>query len=137
MSTGSGAALAHVREDLLVTDPPSLLGGRCLSCGRVHFPRRPICPDCQAPELEPAPLATDGTVYTFTIVRARPPGYAGVAPYAYGIVELPDGLRITTTLTADSLEELQIGDRVRFELLTLEPEDGAPLLSFAYRQVTP
>jgi uncharacterized protein len=62
-------------------------------------------------------------------VHASPPGYLGEAPYAYGIVELPEGLRVTTTLLAEDLGEIAIGARCTFELITL----GDAVQSFAYR----
>jgi uncharacterized OB-fold protein len=134
--TSQSAVAPPVQAGLLAEDPPALLGGGCAACGRVHFPRRPVCPDCQAADVTPARLATVGTIYTFTIVQSRPPGYIGPTPYAFGIVELADDLRVTTTLIADPLESLEIGDRVRFELITLQEGDADAVSSFAFRKVS-
>jgi uncharacterized OB-fold protein len=55
-------------------------------------------------------------------------------PYAFGVVTLDDGLRVTTTITADDLDALAIGDRVAFEIIALgEGEDAVS--SYAYRVV--
>ncbi len=77
-------------------------------------------------------MSRTGIVYTFAIVRMAPPGYLGEAPYAYGIVELPEGLRVTTTLLADDLEEISIGDRCEFALMELGTGEDR-VLSYAYR----
>jgi uncharacterized OB-fold protein len=77
------------------------------------------------------PLATEGAIYSYTIARFAPPGYVGEVPFGVGIVELPDGIRVASTLIAEPLEELRIGAPVTFRLLEVETEDG-PALSFAY-----
>jgi uncharacterized OB-fold protein len=79
------------------------------------------------------PMSGTGTIYTRTIVRMSPPGYIGESPYAIGVVELTEPLRVAATLLADDLEDLQIGDPVEFELLQLGTEE--PVLSYAYRKV--
>jgi uncharacterized OB-fold protein len=122
-------ALAPVREGLFTTDPPALIGGRCRACGTLRFPALDVCPSCQSDACEQAALSTTGTVFTFTVVHMAPPGYRGEAPYAYGVIELPEGLRVTTTLLADDLDAIEIGDGCSFELLTL----GDAVQSFAYR----
>jgi len=113
--------------------PPALLGGRCSACGTTRFPWRDICPACQSREVAEVPLPVTGTIYTFTIVRNKPPGYLGEVPYAFGFVDLDIGLRVISTLVADDLEALAIGDRVEFDLLMVGsgPEAEA---SYCYRK---
>jgi uncharacterized OB-fold protein len=115
-----------VREGLFTDD--ALTGGRCAACGTLRFPIREVCPSCQHDVVEPVALSTTGTIYTFTVVRAAPPGYQGETPYAYGVVELPEGLRVTTTITADDLDAIAIGDHVAFELIAV-----GDVTSYAYR----
>jgi uncharacterized OB-fold protein len=79
-------------------------------------------------------LSDTGTIYTFTIMRGRPPGYGGEIPYAFGVVELPEGLRVTSTITASDLESLRIGDTVRFNLITIA-DDAGPIVSYSFDQV--
>ena len=127
--TDSGRLVA---EGLLSVSPPALIGGRCPHCDALIFPRRELCPECQRGDVAAVALSDTGTVYTFTIVRMSPPGYLGDSPYAYGVVELPEGLRVTSTLVADELEQIAIGDRCTFELLELGAGDERTV-SFAYR----
>jgi uncharacterized OB-fold protein len=136
VNTDVTAALRPVEEGLFSEDPPALLAGRCASCGSLRFPRRAVCADCQGAEIEAVALSTTGTLYTFTIVRMSPPGYLGETPYAIGVVELPEGLRVSATITAGDLEGLQIGDDVAFELITLVGGDE-PVLSYAFRRQEP
>jgi hypothetical protein len=124
------AAASPVRDDLF-TDA-GLLGGRCVACGMLQFPRREVCPACQHAVVDVTPLAATGEIFTYTVVRAAPPGYRGETPYAFGVVTLDDGLRVTTTITADDLDAIAIGDRVAFEVITLGAGES-PVTSYAYR----
>jgi uncharacterized OB-fold protein len=62
-------------------------------------------------------LARTGTLWSFTVVRFRPPGeYRGPDPFEpmpCGMVELEDGLRVLAPLRVD-LADLQIGMRMEF-----------------------
>jgi uncharacterized OB-fold protein len=117
---------APVRDALFSTDPPALLASRCRACGALRFPTAALCANCQSDAQDTVALAPEGELYTYTVVHAPPPGYKGETPYAVGVVELPDGLRVTSTILGD---DLAVGDRVRFELLQV-----GDVLSYAYRR---
>lgn len=127
------ASPTPVLPGLLQLDPPALLAGRCAACGDLRFPVTILCAGCGGERIESVALSGEGSLYTFSIVRMPPPGYSGEVPYAVGVVELPDGIRVTATILAEDLERLAVGDPVAFEPLTLPGPDG-PLLSFAYRR---
>lgn len=97
------------------------------------FPLRDGCPECGNAQVETVALADSGVVWTFTLVHVAPPGFTGACPYALGIVQLDDDLRVTTVITTDDLETIRIGDRVRFELLNVGGDDE-PRWTFAHRQ---
>lgn len=132
-ASAPGAAASPVRPGILRLDPPALLAGRCADCGDLRFPATTLCAACGGDRIESFALADEGTVYTFSIVRMPPPGYGGEVPYAVGVVELPDRIRVTATILAVDIEALAVGDRVTFEPLTVPGPKGA-LLSFAYRR---
>ena len=54
----------------------TLLGMRCIECGIVVFGPATFCQSCTSPGLEQIDLATEGTLYSYTIVRVPPPGWA-------------------------------------------------------------
>jgi uncharacterized protein len=121
-----------VRDGLFREDPPALLGARCDNCGALRFPALEVCARCQHEEASVIALPAEGTVFTYTIVHAPPPGYAGEVPYALGVVELGDGLRVAATLLADDLETIRIGAPAKLELFDIDGPDGA-LRTYGFR----
>lgn len=87
---------------------PHLLGGHCRSCDRHQFPRAQHCHRCLGP-VDEIDLGGSGTVYSFTVVRAKPP--LGLPqPYGVGFIDLvPSGLRIFSLLDPDCLDDFKIG----------------------------
>jgi uncharacterized protein len=110
-----------------------LLGGHCAACTRYHFPASPDCPYCGASECQSRPLATRGTLCLFTTVSNRPPGYRGEMPFGFGVVELPEGLRVITRLTETDVGRLQLGQAVRLVIVPLHVEDdGRQVVTYAF-----
>ena len=111
----------------------NLLGGFCGACGRVHFPPTANCPYCSADGCQVRPLSSDGTLCLFTSVVNRPPGYAGEVPFGFGVVELPEGLRIIARLTETDPDRLAFGMPVRLMFVPLHVDaDGRQVITYAF-----
>jgi len=108
--------------------PPRLLGGDCAAGHGPFFPGPAYCPRCLG-TIHEADLGSSGTVYSYTVVRTRPPlGFP--QPYSVGYIDLDtSGLRVFCLLDPDCIDGLAIGRRV---VLSVRPfgDDGAgePLL---------
>ena len=99
-------------HDGLVEDG-RLIGGHCRACDRPHFPELSTCPYCSSDDVERRPLSDRGVLWGWTAVTAAPPGYRGDVPFGFGVVELPEGLRVITRLTeADPLHVDDDGETV-------------------------
>src|SRR5437588_3374452 len=110
-----------------------LVGGRCTACGRHQFPRSSLCPYCGAHDVPEALLSPEGTLWAWTAVTAAPPGYRGEVPYGFGVVELPEGVRVLTRLTESDPAKLHFGQDVRLELVPLHTDDeGQAVLTWAF-----
>jgi uncharacterized OB-fold protein len=96
----------------------TLLGGRCLPCGRTEFPRPAVCPRCLEP-MEEIAIGGHGTVYSYTIVRTRAP--LGLPePYAVAYVDLDgSGARVFALFDPAAVADLRIGARVQLEVVVL------------------
>jgi uncharacterized OB-fold protein len=123
-----------VQEGLFTEgDTPHLLGGRCPSCGHHHFPRSGTCPYCASEGTEAVELSAGGRLWAWTAVTHPPPGYRGVVPYGFGVVELPEGLRVLTRLTESDPGRLVVDQLMHLVLDTLhEDADGRAVVTYAF-----
>ena len=108
--------------------PPSLLGAFCPTCRTYYFPRTKYCRTCLSP-LSGARVGSEGTIYSFTVVRKKAP--LGLPmPYGAGFIDLKEsGLRIFCLLDPVALDKLRIGLPVRLSVGTLGHDGkGSPCL---------
>ncbi len=114
-----------------------LIGGYCQSCQQHHFPRFHTCPYCSADGCVERLLSERGTLYLFTSVRNRPPGYHGEVPFGFGIVELPEGIRVVARLTESDPSRLRPGMAMRLVLTPVHTDEhGRQVLSYAFAPAT-
>ncbi|MHB8438186.1 MAG: Zn-ribbon domain-containing OB-fold protein [Acidimicrobiales bacterium] len=135
MSSAPSRRMVH--EGLFTDDSdgegPALLGGRCRACELHHFPRGVTCPYCGSEDTEDATLSRRGRLWAHTAVTAPPPGYRGEVPYGFGVVELPEGIRIVARLTESDPAQLQQGDAMELVVVPLHSDDeGVVVTTFAF-----
>lgn len=104
---------------------------RCDNCSRWVFYPRSHCNHCLSDALSWHTVSGRGTLYTFTIARQpTSPHFANDVPQHLAVVELEEGVRVTSTLVNVADEDIQIGmslkpvfDRVSDEatMLRFEP----------------
>lgn len=104
-------------------DPPHLLGSKCSDCGGHHFPRHQTCAYCSSENVVPVELSSEGSLWAWTAVNAPPPGYRGEVPFGFGVVELPEGLRVVTRLTEPDPSRLEAGQKMRMVIVDLCIDD--------------
>ncbi|HEV8296461.1 MAG TPA: Zn-ribbon domain-containing OB-fold protein [Acidimicrobiales bacterium] len=86
---------------------------RCDDCGKwVHYPRA-RCSHCLSPQLSWHEVAGGGTLYSFSVARqptAAP--FADEVPQIIAVVELDEGVRLSTTIVGADPAEVHVGQRV-------------------------
>jgi len=98
--------------------PPRLLGGVCEACKRYYFPRPRYCKTCLR-KVEQTILGSTGKLYSYTIIRTKPP-FGLPQPYAVGYVDLTgSNLRIYSLLDAAAIGQFRIGMPVRLAVGSL------------------
>ncbi len=78
-------------------------------------------------------LSEGGALWAWTAVNAAPPGYPGGVPFGFGVVELPEGIRVITRLTEADPARLRRGQAMRLEIVPLhQGDDGRPVVTYAF-----
>jgi uncharacterized OB-fold protein len=85
----------------------------CADCGKPQYFPRTVCSTCLSRNLGWRTASGDGTVHTFSILY-RSPDPSRAIPYAIGLVDLAEGVRMMVTFTDGSLSHLACGARARF-----------------------
>jgi len=120
-------------------EQPQLIASKCLQCGELYFPRKVDrrCVYCQQENLEDVKLSRRGKLYSFTVVMQEPGGgyYKGPVPYAYGCVDLPEGIRIVSLLTESDPEKLEVGMDVEMVVEKLCDDEGNVVTTFKFKPV--
>jgi uncharacterized OB-fold protein len=96
-------------------DGGPLRGFRCSACGTITATWGLACMRCGRVGLEEHALAPRGTVVALTLVNVPGDEFLNDAPYAYAVIELEGGGRITAWMpSVRTAEGVAIGDRVQF-----------------------
>jgi uncharacterized protein len=99
---------------------------RCVDCGEFQFYPRALCAACGG-ETEWVDASGRGTLHTYTIIRQnRSPAFAALSPYAVGIVELEEGVRMMSNIVDCDVEQLQVGMALEVLLLKAADDVGLP-----------
>lgn len=119
---------------------PRLIGSHCGNCGEVYFPKKPKgwCVHCQQQALEDVLLSPRGRISTFTVVRQQPAGgfYHGPVPYAYGLVDMPEGVRVLSQITADDLGAIQLDSEAELLIRPLhKDQEGREVITFMFTPI--
>ena len=127
-----------LKDGLLNTidDPAAarLLGGRCPACARLSFPAQTICPYCTHDGCTATPLSRRGVLEVCTTVVNRPPGYEGAVPFGFGVVELPEGIRIIARIAEP--ERVKPGQTVQLVTESLcTDSEGREVVTYAFKAI--
>lgn len=132
-----------IREGLLSgpltqLDQVRLAGCKCKSCGETSLGAKNICPNCGLDTVQNIALGSRGVLWSFTIVRHKPPGnYKGpdpFVPFSLGLVELPEGLRVLSPIQCD-IDKLKIGLALQFKPYVRHDDDGRDVVAFMFETI--
>jgi uncharacterized OB-fold protein len=91
-----------IKEGLLTlplspTEQVRLAGTRCKPCGESFFGKKSFCKNCFGESMEEIRLSNRGRLYSYTVIRHRPPGDDKgpdpFTPFGLGLVELPEAVK--------------------------------------------
>ncbi len=100
-----------------------LLLQHCGDCGAWVFYPRALCPACHSDNLAWEPASGRGVIHTYTVChRPAGPAFAADAPYVVALIDLAEGVRMTSNIVGSDPAAVRIGQAVRvvFEKATDE-----------------
>jgi uncharacterized OB-fold protein len=123
--------------DYLVLDDgePHLVAHECVTCGARFFDRRNACASCFATEFRTVPVATEGTVRTFTIVTFAAPGVP--VPFVAAVIDC-DGTQVRANLVnvEPDPDHVHDGMKVRLSTYSLGTDaQGTEAIGFGFEPV--
>jgi uncharacterized OB-fold protein len=128
------ASRVPIREGLFdEANGGRLLGNKCMSCGRIYFPKAPFCFDCFEKSMEEVVLNRRGKLYTYAIGRMASTHFQ--PPYAVGFVDLPEGVRVFTPLIMTKDETYTIGMEMELVIEELWQEDDKQIIGYKFKSV--
>ena len=133
-----------VAEGLFAETPdgPRLLGSKCAACGTPYFPKTSVChnPDCRSTSVQDAAFGPRGTLWSYSVQYYPPPPPARYdepyTPYALGLVDLAEGLRVLARISTDDPEEVKVGAEVEIVLEKLYSDSaGNEVVTWKFRPI--
>ncbi|WP_328943619.1 OB-fold domain-containing protein [Streptomyces sp. NBC_00250] len=103
-----------------------LLIQRCGDCAAPRFPWLPGCADCGSAEWDTVEASGTGTVFSYVVMH-HPPFPAFDPPYAVGLIELAEGVRMISNVVGVPYDKVRIGMPVRLEFLRVDAELELPV----------
>ena len=98
-----------------------LMGVKCNHCGSMLVPPKPMCTNCFSTDFTWVHLGRKGRLVTYTVIHIAPEQFQSIAPYAYGIVELENGLRLPGMIRGLELEKIKVGMELETDFDTNVP----------------
>ena len=87
-----------------------LLVQRCTECGEHQFYPRKICIQCGSPGVEWVESSGRGTVHTFAVIHQQGmPGWRDETPYVAAIIDLEEGVRMTSNVVGIDPSAVTVG----------------------------
>ncbi|MYX94308.1 hypothetical protein GT045_05680 [Streptomyces sp. SID486] len=109
-----------------------LLIQRCTSCGTLRHPWLPGCNACGSPDWDTVEASGEGTVHSYVVLH-HPPFPAFDPPYAVGLVELAEGVRMVSDVTGVPYDKVRIGLPVRLVFRRYDEELTLPVFEAVER----
>ncbi|MDQ0950988.1 putative OB-fold protein [Streptomyces phaeochromogenes] len=103
-----------------------LLIQRCDGCKTLRFPWLPGCNACGCPDWDTVEAGGEGTVYSYVVMH-HPPFPAFDPPYAVGLIELAEGVRMISNVVGVPHDRVRIGLPVRLEFEQVDEELELPV----------
>ncbi|MFF7388892.1 bifunctional MaoC family dehydratase N-terminal/OB-fold nucleic acid binding domain-containing protein [Streptomyces scabiei] len=103
-----------------------LLIQRCADCATLRLPWLPGCNACGSAAWDTVEASGEGVVYSYVVMH-HPPFPAFDPPYAVGLIELVEGVRMVSDVVGVPYDKVRIGMPVRLEFARFDEELELPV----------
>jgi enoyl-CoA hydratase/carnithine racemase/uncharacterized OB-fold protein len=116
------------KEFWKATKQGKLLVQHCIDCNsNIFFPKK-VCPECWSKNLTWIESTGKAKIYTFTVMLDQvEPKFMGDLPYVIAMVDLDEGIRMTTRIVNCKPENVAIGMSVEVVFQEVSPECSLPM----------
>ncbi|MER6411658.1 bifunctional MaoC family dehydratase N-terminal/OB-fold nucleic acid binding domain-containing protein [Streptomyces humidus] len=104
---------------------------RCAACRTLRFPWLPGCNACGSAEWDTVEAGGEGTVFSYVVMH-HPPFPAFSPPYAVGLIELAEGVRVISDVVDVPYDKVRIGMPVALEFRVFDDELTLPVFRARY-----
>jgi uncharacterized OB-fold protein len=120
-----------------------LIGSRCDDCAAATWPRQELCPRCGKKTMADRLFPRQGTLVAWTTQGFVPgPPFVGAdtpddfEPFAVGLIQLGDEIRVEARLTESDPEKLRFGMDVELVFVPFHTNgEGKEVLIWAFQPV--
>ena len=112
-----------------------LEAGMCKQCRHISFPPRLVCPKCKSKTFETVKWSRQGKTLKFTISRDASFKSSKETPYVVAIIELHEGVRLTSQVADCDVNKVEIGDKVKLVFRKIQDEGKSGLHCYGYKAV--
>ncbi|MCQ9134713.1 bifunctional MaoC family dehydratase N-terminal/OB-fold nucleic acid binding domain-containing protein [Streptomyces hilarionis] len=99
---------------------------RCAGCAALRFPWLPGCNGCGSAEWDTVEAGGEGTVFSYVVMH-HPSFPAFSPPYAVGLIELAEGVRVISDVVDVPYDKVRIGMPVTLEFRVFDDELTLPV----------
>ena len=104
----------------------------CRDCARHQFYPRAFCTRCLSDQIEWLRASGRGRIYTYTVCHVTGhPAFEARVPYAIGMVELDEGVRMLAGIVDSDLGRLAVGAPVEVRFERISDEITLPMFRLA------
>jgi uncharacterized OB-fold protein len=104
----------------------------CRDCARHQFYPRRFCTRCLSDQIEWVQASGHGRIYTYTVCHvAAHPAFEWRVPYAIGMVELDEGVRLLAGIADSDLQRLAVGASVQVCFERISDDFALPMFRLA------
>ena len=112
-----------------------LEAAKCKKCGKVYFPHRLICRECKCREFTTINISPIGKLISYTVIHTPASQFKDESPYALGICEFPEGIKVTAQVVDIDYHEIKTGMDLQIEFRRVQTDGPEGVLCYGYKFV--